>query len=940
MFFLTERSAVRRSAANVGAVGRDAELEAAMRFFEDPDGRALLFGGEAGIGKTTLWSAAVDEAHARGWTVLAARVVEAETELAFATLGDLLEPVDAAVFASLPSPQRRALDVALLRVEPGERRLDLRAVGAATTGVLRELASGAPVVLAIDDVQWLDRSSARVLGFALRRLEGAAVCVVAAERIGVSRVGLDLEQALSDVRVTRVEVGPLSVAALHAVLKARLERSLGRRTLLRVDEATGGNPFFALEIARTLPDDIAPGAPLPVPANLIELVEERMARLGANVRTHLLVAAALSAPTLDLIAAATGTTPAGTLAALEPAVAAGVIELDGRAVRFAHPLYAAALYSSAPLSARRATHARLAAVLDGLEERAGHLALAADGPDAATAASLDEAAERARRRGAPDVAAALAEEAVALTPPGDRSLALRRTITAAEYRHHAGELERARAMLDEVLGEELEPATRAEALRQLADVIAHQTSVRDAAPVFEEALELTDDPAVAAAIELQLAFNANASADFVEAEAHATRALALAMPLGTEGGLAEALAVAEIARFQLGRGVVEANLERALALEDPDRLVTVELRPSLIAGLIMMYVGNLERSIELLREVRARVLERGDDSSLPVPSGSLAWACCWRGEIEAGSAYAAEALECATRIGSESFIAWSLGYAAVAAAFAGDAEECSSRAEACLAAAGRSGFGIAPLWAGWAIALTALAQGDADAADAALAPFVPPFEANGVGEPIIGFFLPDAIEAMIRTGQLDRAERLLASFESAARRLDRGWALAAAGRCRALLESARGELAPASEAARAAIELGESLELRIDFARTLLLAGQIERRRRRKQAAAELIGRACAIFEASGARLWAAQARYELDRSTPNRADGGLTDAERRVAELAASGLTNREVAAQLFLSTKTVEANLQRAYRKLGIRSRAELGARFAEAAAPRRET
>jgi DNA-binding CsgD family transcriptional regulator len=234
-------------------------------------------------------------------------------------------------------------------------------------------------------------------------------------------------------------------------------------------------------------------------------------------------------------------------------------------------------------------------------------------------------------------------------------------------------------------------------------------------------------------------------------------------------------------------------------------------------------------------------------------------------------------------------------------------------------------------WAGWALALVALAEGDPEGADAALAPFVPMFEAHGVPEPIACFFLPDAIEAMIATGQIERADRLLAMFEDSARRLDRGWALMAAGRCRALLLSARGDLDGASVAAGAAVAVGEGLELRLEYARTLLVAGQVERRRRRKRAAREYLARSLDLFEAAGARPWAGKARGELERVVLRRAEGDeLTETERRVAELAASGLTNREVAARLFISPKMVEAHLAHAYRKLDIHSRAALGARL----------
>jgi DNA-binding CsgD family transcriptional regulator len=224
----------------------------------------------------------------------------------------------------------------------------------------------------------------------------------------------------------------------------------------------------------------------------------------------------------------------------------------------------------------------------------------------------------------------------------------------------------------------------------------------------------------------------------------------------------------------------------------------------------------------------------------------------------------------------------------------------------------------------------ALSLDDAEAADAALAPLAAPFE-DGVPDPIRPFFLPDEVEALIALGRLEPAEHLIGNFEAAARRLRRPWALMMSARCRALLLAAQGELDAASQAARDALALCEGLELRIEVARTLLVAGQLERRRRKKRAASEYLGRAATEFEEMGARLWAERARAELRRVglRPSAPDE-LTESERRVAELAASGLKNREVAAQLYLSPKTVEATLARVYRKLEIHSRAELGARL----------
>jgi DNA-binding CsgD family transcriptional regulator len=920
-----------------GIVGRQRELDAAAGFLDslgEGAAAALVFAGEPGIGKTTVWLGAVELARERRFVVLSTRAAEVEAKLGFAALGDLLAPVADAALQELPAPQRRAVAVALLREDPGKRPVDQRAVGAATLGILKALASTTPVVVAVDDLQWLDRPSARALAFAWRRLGELPVGLLASERIdGSSGLPIDLARTGPDGRVVRMKLGPLSLAVLHEMLKRRLGRSLPRPTLRRIRQASGGNPFFALELARVLPEDVPAGsAPLPVPDNLRQLVLRHIRKLPSDSRAMLLAAAAQPSPTVELVAAGMGANARATLAALEPAETAGIVYRDRFKVWFAHPLFAAGVYSAAAPAERRRTHRRLAEAIDELEERARHLALAAEGFDEGTAAILDEAAEHARRRGAPDTAAGLADQARRLTPPDRRGEVLRRTIKAAEYQFHAGELRRAREALEAVVPLADDDRVQAHALRLLGEIKFHESSFLEAIPLFEQALELSgeDDPQ-RALIEIHLAFGSNAAGDFPAARDHARRALELAEPLDPGGALAEALAVASVTDYLLGGGLDEARIETALELEDPDRQVTAEMRPSLIAGYLMLWEGRLGDSIRILGAQRRRLIDRGEESDLPLVSSYLGWAECWRGNLDAAERFCQEALDCAASTGSEAIHCWSLAFAAVPPAYAGDPVSATARAAACERQAGRAGVPVAERWARWALAVLALSRGDAQDAQAALAPLVSLIEERGLPEPVLGFFLPDAIESLIASGELERVQSLLELFEEAATRLERGWALMAAGRCRALLHSALGRLDEAAEAAHAAVAIGEALELRLECARTLLVAGQIERRRRRKAAARALLQRAHELFEASGARLWAARARDELERASLRRAVGDqLTESERRVAELAAAGLTNRAVAARLFMSPKTVEANLARAYRKLGIHSRAELGARL----------
>jgi DNA-binding CsgD family transcriptional regulator len=916
-------------------VGRERELEAAAQLLESLEGgaAALVFEGEPGIGKTTVLAEAVGRAPDH-CLVLSARPTKAEAQLAFAGLSDLLQPVVDRVLPDLPEPQRRAIAVALLREEPGPSGLDQRAVCAATLSVMRALSEEAPVVIAIDDVQWLDRSSARVLEFVVRRIEALPVGIVACERVeGPRTVPLDLARAFPGGRCTQTRLEPLSLAALQRILKQNLGREFTRRTLLRVERAAAGNPFFALELARVLPEDGSTAAALPMPDSLRGLVQGRIGGLPRRCRKLLLAAAALAAPTVEIVLSAIAGSPADAVGALDRAVQAGVIDVDGSLVMFAHPLFAEGVYSAAPDAERRAVHKRLAELVGGIEERARHLALAASGqPDAALADVLDEGAEHARRRGAPDVAAELAEQARLLTALEDTEKRLRRTTKAADYHYHAGELQRAREMVETVLRDASFGEVRAAALRLLGDIHSHEASFKEATQLFEEALEqVGDDLETRSALELRLTYGLQAMGDFPAIAPHALRALALAERAGAPALIAEALAVVAMADCLLGRGIDEAKIDRALALEDPSRETPVVFRPSLIAGCLTIYDGQLERSERILSELRERTLERGEESDLPFVLTQLIWATCWRGRLSAAARFAEEGVETAIRIKAESTRCQVLAFAAVRAAYAGEPELTRRLAGETRELAQQTSAQHSLLWAGWAEAVLALSLDDPQAADAALGPLAAPFEHEQVPDPVRPFFLPDEIEALIGLGRLEPAERLLANFEEAARRLRRGWALMMAARCRALLLAARGDLEAASHAASEALALCEGLELRIEVARTFLVAGQLERRRRKKRAASDHLQKAIAEFEEMGARLWVERAETELRRVglRPSAPDE-LTASERRVAELIASGLKNREVAAQLYLSPKTVEATLARVYRKLEIHSRAELGARL----------
>ncbi len=449
--------------SSIAVVGRAAERAELQAFVDQVASgpAALSLESEAGMGKSTLWGWAVALARERGCRVLAARPVEAEAHLPFAVLGDLVGNVLGQALEDLPSPQAEALRVALL-MEPARAPLDERTVGVALMSALRALSSTGPVLVAVDDVHCSDSASVAALSFAWRRLSNEPVGTLLARRLGEPA-----PRALDGLRLGRqVAVGPLNVGDLHRLLRDRLGQTFALPVLRRLHAASGGNPFYALEIARTLdrqPASLAEGLIPRLPERLVELVAGRLAALPEATREVLASISALAHPTLRLVRSL----PEGE-EALRPAFAAHVLELDGHRLRFSHPLLAAAAVEALDPVRRRALYRRLAAVVADEDERARLLAIATDDPDEGVASALERAAARAVERGATAAAAELCERAYRLTPPDAPGERDRRAIRAARYHWAAADTEQARAVLEETATAGASGEARAEALCELA----------------------------------------------------------------------------------------------------------------------------------------------------------------------------------------------------------------------------------------------------------------------------------------------------------------------------------------------------------------------------------------------------------------------------------------------------------------------------------------
>jgi ATP/maltotriose-dependent transcriptional regulator MalT len=911
--------------------GREPELTLADAFLESAGERfgVLQFEGEPGIGKTTVWREIARRAEGRGFRVLACRPAEAEANLALSAVADLLEPVPSERFASRAGAQRRALEVALLRVESEAAPPDLRTVAAAVRSLLEDLSSERPLLVAVDDVQWLDATSATVLVFALRRLTDDRVGWLLARRLGAS-ARLDAEALVPPESVTVKTLGPLTPGALHRMLGERLDEPLPRPTLVRIHRASRGNPLFALEIAHELEAGAPPppGARLPVPHRLREFLAGRIRTLPRDAQEALLAAAALSHPTAELVESVS------CAAGLASAEEAELVRIDDGRVVFAHPLYASAVYETAPTARRRDLHRRLAERVTDPLERARHLAVATTDPDPAVAGMLEESAALARSRGAWDSAAELLEQACALTPSAGRADVWRRGVSAAEHHSRAGDRSRARALLEEILDEPLPGALRADALRLLAEVSYYEDKPAEARRLFIEALVYVEDPRLTVRIELGLSYLSAYFADFPGGVEHAYQALKSAEVIEDRALVGVALAYCAMYDYLSGQGVDWDKVERSLVLEDLDSVLPPGWHPSAIAALLLLYVGRHSEARERLKGVWATASERGDESDLAFILLWLSWLEMRSGNFAEAAALAEQADSFAVLTGSESMHAVVIAQRALVHAHRGEAAETQGACAEAAALFERLGDIWISVWIAASVALLELSRGRADAAWEACEPLTVVLEHQGIAEPVPAFFLPDAIEALIAVGRLERAEALIDALEGRGRELERPWALATGGRCRGLLLAARGDITGAAAALERAATAHERLEMPFELARTLLVTGVVERRARRRARAKKSFEQAFEIFDRLGAKLWAERAQQELGRVGLRRASGNeLTAGERRVAELAARGLTNRQVAAALFISPKTVEANLTRIYRKLGIGSRAELGARMATA-------
>jgi DNA-binding CsgD family transcriptional regulator len=903
------------------ALGRERELSTIDAWLAGLPGAAapglLVVAGEAGIGKTTLWTEAVGRARALGYRVLSSRPVPSDAGLPHVALTDLLRPVPDEALGPLPVPQRRALAGALLRGDPGDSDLDPRAVGTALTALLDRMAADGPLVLAVDDAQWVDPASARVLAFALRRLEHRPVAVLAVIRAGEpGRVGGEFAAVESALSISnRLAVGPLSVAAIHQMFRQVLGSSFARPLLVSIHRAAGGNPFFALEIAREiqLVGVPAPGQPLPVPGDDRALAMLRLGRLPKPTQDVLARLAAMPRAAIGQIDAE----------ALAPAERAGiaVVRPHGR-VEFTHPLFGSALYASLAQAERGKLHRQLAGQASDPVERARHLALAASGPDETTAAELGRAAATANARGAAEAAVELQELACRLTPETNQPALVVRRVDLAERRYFAGDSAGARRELEALLGALPPGDERAQVLLGLGSMRWVQGEADAGRDMMLQALGEARAPALRAQIHARIASGSDDADVGVE---HGEAALALLDENTNPEQYSYTLCTVALFRLHSGRGADHAAIEKAMRLQ---RAAAGWVR-SAVPAFWARNFDDFDTARQRLSDLVMAFRDQGDAAQEAPALTHLARIEAMTGHVELARALAGQALDLVEQTGQDAYLDMALCTQAYVCAYGGDLEQAKRIAGDVLRHLDDFPDLLLEGQAREALALAALTASDLAECDRQLTRADQINELVHNREPANQRFHADHAEAVIGLGMTDRAEQLVARLEARAAVLPRPWIAAVSARCRGLLHAAHGDLAAALASYEQALAAHQDLDMPAEHGRTLLVLGRLYRRRGARQRAQESLEQAASVLGTAGAAGWAAVARAELARASGRRGDPErLTATELKVCELAASGLRNHEIAARLFLSGKTVEANLTRAYRKLGVRSRAQLAA------------
>jgi DNA-binding CsgD family transcriptional regulator/tetratricopeptide (TPR) repeat protein len=895
-------------------LGRDAEIELLASLLDgiDTAGGALVLYGEPGIGKSRLLSMAAELARERGVTVLSTTGVQSEAHLAFAGLHQLLRPLRSHV-ANLPAVPRAVLDAAFgLGQEPAPERFR---IAMTVLDLLGEVAAEAPLLILAEDAQWLDQPTMDVLAFVARRLQSDPIVLLAAVREGYPSL-------LVDAGLPQHRLGALAPGEAVTLLDASAQQ-LSPVLRDRVLSEAAGNPLALVELPVTAAR-LDPGGPgvLALTQRLEQAFAARVSDLPEATRLLLLVAAHSDDERLgDVVDAASAIAGTGLgPELLEPAAEAAIVDLDLHRVHFRHPLIRSAVRQSASLAQRRRVHEALAEVLRAEpDRRVWHRAALISGTHEEIANELEEAAVRARRRGALAVAVTALQRAAELSPPGQRA---RRLLVAAELAFELGQRDRVLPLLREV--EQLDPGpvqrARATWIGELVQTRPLGDPTRAAAllAAAEQAGQAGDRD-----LQLDIAWLVASRAWLVDPAPTARQVLIEAADRPGDPASA-GLRILAIQAYADPFGKARAILER---LREAAADVRRDTDAARFLGPAAVAVGAFDLATAFLAEAVDGLRTQGRLGHLPrmltLQGRMAAQVADWGVAIPA----AEEARRLAAELGEPHWVAAADAVDSVIAGIRGDpeaAERAAARAER-LATPARSSMTLA--FAQFGRIFAALGAGLYDDAYQAAERLFDP--ASPAHHPVVAcWIVGDLAEAALRTDRADEARARVKQVEAAAGD--------ASGTCIAVgLRHARAVLA--QDPGEAADRFGAALDADLtrwplQRARLLLAYGQWLRRQRRIADSRPPLRDARDAFDAMGCAAWGDQARRELRASgeSSSRRDlaarDQLTAQELQIAQLAAQGLSNRDIAQRLYLSHRTISTHLYRIFPKLGITSRGEL--------------
>ena len=891
----------------------------------------MVIQGEAGAGKSTLWRAGVEAAGQAGHRLLRSEPAASESDLSFAGLSDLLAGVLPAAAGQVPAPQREALEVALLLRPVGQEPPTARSVGLAVLAVLRACAAEGPVLVAIDDVQWLDGASRDALTFALRRLASGPLSLLAAARTEAAADPLtagapppshgwrDLPAALPVAEV--IELVPLDSWQIQNLLPPTVTAAQARL----VARQSRGNPFWAMEILASLTTADAAVPPL------ARTLTDRLSRsLSAEAAEALAVVAAAGrigvAEALAVLAHLDD--PAR---ALDAAVLAGVVVEHGDRVTVAHPLIGAAAVESLPPVRRVQLYRRLADASSGPERYAHFAALAAGpGPDSAVADALDAAAAAAHARAGNAAAGQFAAQAVAFTPEPDSGALVRRRIRAGELLFLAGEVEPSLRQVEVLDMDELSTPDLERALPMLLDMADLVRGSASATAIVTRALDRAGDDPRRRAVVLALA------SDYVygirgRRRAAAAEAISCAEIAGPDAApaLHRALINLAVAKVYAAEGLDASILDRAERLEAALPAVQLHDTAELHRGVWSAFLEDLDTARVALGCCVERARASGEDYPLSIVLSYLATAEELAGDFRAAAA-ALEAEREVSQWHDWPLSAWHLKPRCDLLIGDGKLDEAIQLADEHMPDDGSVTI-VARFFGACVRGIVSAWRDDAEAAVHHLERAARHADQIEYRDPGLRQRIDQELaEAYISVGRLDDAGRIGSWLRDVGRRLGRPALLGDGDRIAALVLAQQGDLDAAAASGRAAVAAHGASPLRVELARSLLVLGRIERRRKARKESRSALTRARELAAEIGHRPLLAEIERELPRVAAARSETDLTATERRVAELIADGATNRDAAAALFVSVRTVETHVASIYRKLGVRTRVELARRL----------